>query len=193
VPNKLLIVPLGYGWVRTQSGHTISDTQGEARIKAAVDRGINEELHSHDVLYGVFPGVIPPAKGGDGQCNLGEAMVRTFVKYGILTERIVRGRPHLWGSYAEVSEGLRLGEEMHREVVFVTSSYHVPRLTLVCAEILGLRTMKRKMLWNMLEIVGCGNTQATAYDKFTEPVKYLAQLLRIPLGSFMPKTLNGRL
>jgi hypothetical protein len=191
--DKLLIVPLGYGWARDLRGCIIADAQGEERIKKAIMYGINAELLGTDVIYGAFPGIIPPAKGGDGVVTLREGMFRTFTKYGILTERIVRGGQHLWGSYDEVSEGLRLGEEMRRKVVFITSSYHLPRLYLVCAEILGFRTMKRRMDWNKLSIVGRGNTHATARDTFTEPVKYVAQLLRIPFGSFMPKTLRGRL
>lgn len=191
--QNLLIIPLGYGWSKDLRGNVCADAQGDSRIKAAVDRGINEERYNYEVLYGVIPGIIPPAKGGDGKLNLGDAMTQSFMKYGIPPERIVRGRPHIWGSYAEVCEGLRLGEEMRHGVVFVTSSYHVPRLNLVCAEILGFRAMRHKKLWNMLDVRGCGNEHVSTRDLLTEPVKYTAQSLRIPFGLYMPKTLNGRL
>ena len=193
MPNKFLIIPLGYSWVRGHRGVIFSDAQGKIRIKAAIDFGINQELRSRDVLYGVMPGVIPPARGGDGCLSLGEAMVRTFAEYGILTERIVRGNSNVWGSYMEVDEGLRIAEEMHRAVVFVTSTYHVPRLMLVCREILGYHAFRRKFNWGTLDVRGCGNERVSTRDLLTEPVKYVAQALRIPFGRFMPKTLHGRL
>jgi hypothetical protein len=160
VPNKLLVIPLGYGWARDRRGVAVADAQGEDRIKSAINYGIHEEFRDKDVLYGVLSGVIPPARGGDGHLNLGEAMVSTFTKYGILTERIVRGRPNVWGSYMEVNEGLRLGEEMRRAVVFVTSTYHAPRLMLVCREILGHHAFHQKLAWNMLDVRDCGNKHA---------------------------------
>jgi hypothetical protein len=211
--NLLLICTLAAGYrlvTRKKRTHAVPDKEGYERLGGAIALGQRLEHEQAvegktKILHTVLAGTVPATQQTDKPIRLGRIYRVALYTSGLQIRDIVLPKRHVqpsgekrppeaWGTFQEVKAALALVRDTYNcPLVFVTSWYHIPRVRVACWEILGGKELRQLERRGLLRFEGVRVPHPRVKNLFTEPLKILAQLLRVRFGQYLPETLSGRL